>query len=367
MDSVRIPLGQWVEALIDYLRDNWGPFFNIIRAPIAWVESMLRGALLEGHPLVLALMLAGMVWAALGRRLAAAVVALGTVVWIAGAALGQWGWIAPPAWSAQVTPFVIVALLAVLAWRLVSWQTALFTLFALALIGSLELWALMIRTLSLTLTATFVALLLAIPTGILIAKSDIGRTIVNPVLDFMQTMPAYVYLLPAIMLFGLGSVPAVIGTIIFAFPPPVRLTYLGLRQVPKEMVEAADAFGCTPLQKLVKVEIPSALPSIMAGVNQCLLLSLSMVVIASLIGAEGLGTEVLRGLQRLLIGRGFEAGLGIVILAIILDRLLQGAQRTWQERKRKRTPQSATQQRLPIGTALPMPLISVRRWFRRER
>lgn len=335
MDGFRIPIGDWAEGFLDYLRENWDFFFDLVRAPIAWFEGMLRGALLEPHILVLVAILAVIVYLLVGRRPALVVAGIGIVAWVTGAALGQWDWKAPPDWTEEVAPFVITAFFAVLSWHLISRLAAVVTLLALGLIGSLELWNLMIRTLSLTLTAAFVALLFAIPVGILISKSQILRATMTPVLDFMQTMPAYVYLLPAIMLFGLGSVPAVIGTIIFAFPPPVRLTYLGLQQVPKEMLEAADAFGCTPLQKLVKVEIPAAMPSIMAGVNQCLMLSLSMVVIASLIGAEGLGTEVLRGLQRLLIGRGFEAGLGIVILAIMLDRLIQGAQRAWQERKRK--------------------------------
>jgi glycine betaine/proline transport system permease protein len=150
----------------------------------------------------------------------------------------------------------------------------------------------------------------------------VGR-LLRPVLDLMQTMPAFVYLIPAAMFFGLGRVPGIVATIIFAMPPAVRLTSLGIRQVPKERVEAGLAFGCTRLQLLLKVQLPSARPSIMAGVNQTIMLALSMVVIASMIGAGGLGDTVLRGIQRLDVGLGFEGGLGVVILAIILDRITQ--------------------------------------------
>jgi glycine betaine/proline transport system permease protein len=337
MNGFRIPLGAWVEAFLAYLRNNWSAFFDVLRAPIAWVETALRTMLLEPHPFLLVLMLAAILWPLVGRRSAVVTAAIGVGASLAAAAAGLMPLLGTPIWSSQVAPWMVGSLFVALAIRLAGRQTALFTAVSLLLVGSMELWPLMMRTLSLTLTATVLTLVVAIPLGVLAAKSNWVNTLMKPVLDFMQTMPAYVYLLPAVMLFGLGAVPATIGTIIFAFPPPVRLTYLGLRQVPKEITEAADAFGCTPLQKLLKAELPSAMPSIMAGINQCLMLSLSMVVIASLIGAPGLGSEVLRGLQRLLIGRGFEAGLGIVILAIILDRLIQGAQRTWQQRKRKIT------------------------------
>jgi glycine betaine/proline transport system permease protein len=337
MDGFRIPLGAWVEAVLSYLRNNWSALFDILRAPIAWVETILRTALLDPHPAILVLILAVILLALGGRRPAAVAAVIGLAAWLAAAAIGYLPLLATPTWSSGVAPWMVWSLFLALAWRLAGWQTALFTVASLLLVGSMELWPLMMRTLSLTLTATVLTLVIAIPLGILAAKIEWVNTVMKPMLDFMQTMPAYVYLLPAVMLFGLGAVPATIGTIIFAFPPPVRLTFLGLRQVPKEITEAAEAFGCTPLQKLVKAELPAAMPSIMAGVNQCLMLSLSMVVIASLIGAPGLGSEVLRGLQRLLIGRGFEAGLGIVILAIILDRLIQGAQQTWQQRKRKIT------------------------------
>jgi glycine betaine/proline transport system permease protein len=185
------------------------------------------------------------------------------------------------------------------------------------------LWSETVATLALVIAATLVSLVIGIPLGIWAARNDLVERIVRPVLDLMQTMPAFVYLIPAAMFFGLGRVPGVVATIIFAMPPAVRLTNLGIRQVPKELVETGLAFGCTSGQLLLKVQLPTARPSIMAGVNQTIMLALSMVVIASMIGAGGLGDTVLRGIQRLDVGLGFEGGLGVVILAIILDRITQ--------------------------------------------
>lgn len=219
-------------------------------------------------------------------------------------------------------PVVWLAIVALGFWRL-GWRFAGFAGLSLGLVWTLGLWPAMIETLSLVVTATLIALVMGIPAGIAMAKSDATEQAIRPVLDFMQTMPAFVYLIPAAMFFGLGQVPGVFATIIFAMPPAVRLTNLGIRQVPKELVEAGIAFGCTPRQLLFKVQMPTALPSIMAGVNQTIMLALSMVVIASMIGAGGLGNEVLRGIQRLDIGLGFEGGLAVVILAILLDRLTQ--------------------------------------------
>lgn len=191
------------------------------------------------------------------------------------------------------------------------------------LIESMGLWRLSIETLSLVLSSALMALIIGIPTGIITAKNRSLFHAIKPVLDFMQTMPSFVYLIPAVIFFGLGNVPGLIATVVFAMPPAIRLTTLGIRQVPVELVEVAEAFGSTPLQKLFKVELPVALPTIMAGVNQCIMLSLSMVVIAAMIGARGLGYQVLVGIQRVDIGQGFEAGLAIVIIAVILDRLTQ--------------------------------------------
>ncbi|MBP2315370.1 ABC transporter permease [Azospirillum soli] len=203
------------------------------------------------------------------------------------------------------------------------WRFAMFAALSLLVIAGLGMWEQTIDTLALVLTATTLALALGIPLGIWAARNDRVDAVVRPALDLMQTMPAFVYLIPAAMLFGLGRVPGVIATIIFCMPPAVRLTSLGIRQVPHPLVEAGLAFGCTPRQLLFKVQMPTALPSIMAGINQTIMLSLSMVVIASMIGAGGVGNEVLRGIQRLDIALGFEGGLAVVILAILLDRITQ--------------------------------------------
>jgi glycine betaine/proline transport system permease protein len=185
------------------------------------------------------------------------------------------------------------------------------------------LWEQTVQTLSLVLAASTVALAVGVPVGISMARSDLIESLIRPVLDFMQTMPPFVYLIPAAIFFGLGTVPGAIATVVFAMPPAVRLTNLGIRQVNEEQIEAGLAFGCTRRQLLTKVQLPLAMPSIMAGVNQTIMLALSMVVIASMIGAGGLGNTVLTGIQRLNVGLGFEGGLGVVILAILLDRITQ--------------------------------------------
>ena len=198
----------------------------------------------------------------------------------------------------------------------------------LLLIGVLGLWDLTMQTLALMLMGTFVSVIIGIPMGILAAKSRIVRNIVLPALDVMQTMPGFVYLIPVLMLFGLGKVPAVLATIIYAVPPLIRLTDLGIRQVNAEVVEAATAFGGSPGQILFGVELPLAVPTIMAGLNQTIMMALSMVVVASMIGARGLGEQVLNGIQTLDVGKGLEAGIGIVVLAVVLDRVTQGFGRT---------------------------------------
>lgn len=181
----------------------------------------------------------------------------------------------------------------------------------------------MMETLSLVIASTVIAMIIGLPLGVAMARRDSVAAVIRPGLDLMQTMPAFVYLIPAAMFFGLGAVPGTIATVIFSMPPVVRLTNLGIRQVHVEFVEAGNAFGCTPTQLLLKVQLPNAMPSIMAGINQTIMLSLSMVVIASMIGAGGLGNTVLTGIQRLDVGTGFEGGLAVVILAVILDRLTQ--------------------------------------------
>ncbi len=179
------------------------------------------------------------------------------------------------------------------------------------------------ETTALVLAATVISVIVGVPIGILCGKSDGARNIVTPVLDFMQTMPSFVYLIPAVIFFSLGTVPGVIASVVFSMPPTIRLTSLGIRQVPKELVEASDAFGSTSAQKLFKLQLPLAKTTIMAGINQTIMLALSMVVIASMIGAKGLGQDVLTAVQRIQVGQGFEAGLAIVIIAIVLDRVTQ--------------------------------------------
>jgi len=195
------------------------------------------------------------------------------------------------------------------------------------LLYGMNLWPQMLDTLSMILASGIVALGIGIPLGILAAKNDTVNEIVRPILDFMQTMPPFVYLIPAVIFFGMGTVPGAIATVIFSMPPAIRLTNLGIRQVDKEVVEAGHAFGSTGKQMLFKIQLPLAMPTIMAGVNQTIMLSLSMVVIASMIGAGGLGGTVLRGITQLRIGLGFEGGLAVVIMAIFLDRITQSLQK----------------------------------------
>lgn len=266
----RIPLRDWISTGVDYLIDNLGPFFDGLTNVVQFLVNTFKDGMEFLHPLVLMLIIAA------------------------------------------------------ITWKMAGWKTALMALVSLVLVENIELWQAFIETMALVLTAELLVILVGLPIGIWAATNDRVNLVIRPVLDFMQTMPAFVYLIPAVMFFGLGLVPGVIATFIFAIPPLVRLTNLGIRQVPKELIEASDAFGATGRQKLYKVQLPVALPTVMAGVNQSIMLGLSMVVIAAMIGAGGLGADVLRGIQRLQIGSGFEAGLAVVIMAIILDRITAG-------------------------------------------
>jgi ABC-type proline/glycine betaine transport system permease subunit len=221
----------------------------------------------------------------------------------------------------SVPAFIILLIVTVAGYVLGKLRLAFFIAIALMVIGMMGYWPETMVTLSLVLTATFFSLIIGVPLGILKAHNKIAMHILDPVLDFMQTMPLFVYLIPAVLFFSIGNVPGIVSTFIFATPPAVRLTSLGIEQVSKELKEAAHAFGASPWQFLTKVEIPLAMPSIMMGINQAIMLSLSMVVVASMIGAEGLGQEVLRGIMRLNVGQGIASGLGIVLLAMVLDRL----------------------------------------------
>ena len=198
-----------------------------------------------------------------------------------------------------------------------------FVIIGLFLIYGMGYWKEAVQTTTLVLVSTFITLIIGIPFGILAGRSNIADAIIRPVLDFMQTMPAFVYLIPAIFFFSVGNSPGVIATVIFSVPPAVRLTALGIKNVDKEVIEAGHAFGATKNQILFKIQLPLAMPTILTGVNQVILLSLSMVVIASMVGARGLGSIVYQGIQQNDVAKGFESGLGIVILAIILDRITQ--------------------------------------------
>lgn len=264
-----IPLGEWVETSLNYLVRNFRDVFHAIRWPI---DQVLNGSehLLQSVP-----------------------------------------------------PTIAIVIAALFGWQLAGPRMGVLCAVTLTLLGLIGVWSESMTTLSLVLTSVFFCALIGIPLGILCARSARVERVLRPLLDAMQTLPAFVYLVPVVMLFGIGNVPGVLVTIVFAVPPLVRLTNLGIRQVPEDKIEAARAFGCTPRQMLMRVQLPLATPTIMAGVNQTLMLSLSMVVIASMISVGGLGQMVLRGIGRLDMGLATVGGVGLVLLAIFLDRLTQ--------------------------------------------
>lgn len=224
-----------------------------------------------------------------------------------------------------IPPIIIIIFFGLVAWQIAGWRLAAQVAGLLLIIGFLGIWGETMTTLSLVFTAVLFCTVVGIPVGVFAARSDRAAAICRPILDTMQTIPSFVYLVPVVMLFGIGNVPGVIVTIVFALPPVIRLTTLGIQQVSEEVVEAMRAFGATNSQILFKAQLPLALPSIVAGINQTLMMSLSMVVVASMIAVGGLGQMVLRGIGRLDIGLAATGGIGIVILAIILDRLTQSA------------------------------------------
>lgn len=264
----KLPLGQWMESFVDWLTEHGAGFFDAVAFSLEWlILSMVD--------------------------------------------IFQW-----------FPAFVPMAATAAVAWLLHrSIGLVIFVVLALLLILNLGYWQEMLETFVLVLCATLFSVVLGVPIGILAAHRPWLYTLLRPILDLMQTIPTFVYLIPTLVLFGLGVVPGLISTVIFAIAAPIRLTYLGISKVPEELVEAGKAFGATPMKLLYKVELPAAMPNIMAGITQCIMLSLSMVVISALVGADGLGKPVVRALNTVNISQGFEAGLAIVLVAIILDRI----------------------------------------------
>ena len=267
----KIPIGKLIERFFDYLKDDAAWVFDAIADPLEWIIESSSDALLD------------------------------------------------------IPALVLVGVVVLLSWVLQHRKGfSVFTLLSLLLIINLDLWEETIQTLVMVLYATLICMLIGVPLGIRAAHSPRLNAVLRPILDLMQTIPTFVYLIPALILFGLGVVPGLISTVVFALAAPVRLTSLGVSEVPKNLLEAGDAFGCTPLQRLFRIELPHAMPTILAGLTQCIMLSLSMVVIAALVGANGLGAPVVRALNTVNIEKGFEAGLAIVIVAILLDRLCRG-------------------------------------------
>ena len=224
----------------------------------------------------------------------------------------------------QIPWWLLTGVMALLAWRVSGYRVALISTAGLLFLVVLGLWDGAMQTLAVVGSAAFIAIALAVPLGIAMSKNDLVESFMRPVLDTMQTMPSFVYLIPAIYFLGLGKVPAVMATLVYAMPPAIRLTNLGIRLVSPELKEAARAFGTTGWQMLVKVELPLARPTIMAGVNQAIMMALAMVVLATFVGAKGLGADVVSGVAELKFGKGLMGGIGIVILAVIIDRISQG-------------------------------------------
>ncbi|GAA4489486.1 ABC transporter permease [Microbacterium panaciterrae] len=254
------------------------------------------------------------------------------------------------AWALTAPPFwIVILVIAAIAVLAKGWKLALGSVIGLILIVGVDQWDKAMQTLALTLVAAMIAIVIAIPVGIWAARVPVVSAVIRPVLDFLQTMPAFVYLIPAITVFSVGVVPGIVATVLFAVAPGVRLTELGIRGVDDEVVEAGQAFGATPGRILRQIQLPLAMPSIMAGVNQVIMLSLSMVVIASMVGGPGLGKDIIQALSRVDIGLGFEAGLSVVIIAMILDRVTSGFGR--RERARRTVPASSTaEQAEPVAS-----------------
>lgn len=267
----KIPLADWIDTFVDWLTTTFGGFFDGVSSA---VENSVDG-----------------------------------IVKVLG----------------LLPPIILAIIIGLFALWLTKKSIAIFSFIGFLIIDYLGYWDAMLNTLALVLTSVIISIVVGIPIGIWSSQKAMVRKIVTPILDFMQTMPAFVYLLPAIFFFNIGVVPGVVASVIFAMPPTIRLTILGIQQVPADIIEATESFGSTTSQRLLKVQLPLAMPTIMAGINQSIMLALSMVVIASMVGAPGLGEEVYRAVTQLKIGVGVEAGIAIVIVAIVLDRITQNA------------------------------------------
>lgn len=263
--------GAWLAPAVDWLNTNFHPLFGGIAAVVDGVVGGLQAALLF-----------------------------------------------PPA-------FAIIAIVALLAWLLLGWRLAVLAVVALGFCFVMDLWKQSMETIALVVVAVTISVVIAVPLGILAARRPRLEAALRPVLDIMQTVPPWVYLIPAVIIFSLGQVPAIIATIVYGVPPMLRLTTLAFKQVPKDLMELGQAIGAAPRTILTRIEVPAAMPTLVVGLNQCILLSLAMVVLAGLVGAGGLGAEVTRGLTRMEMGLGLRAGLAIVAVAILLDRLSRAA------------------------------------------
>ena len=267
MDGFRIPIGTWIESGVDWIKENLDGLLDVISFVVTFLVDGLTSLLLLPYF------------------------------------------------------FVVIAIAALIAWLVRSWQLAIGTIISFTLIVAMGLWVPAMQTLALVLVAAVIAVLIAVPLGIWSARNATVRAVLKPVLDFMQTMPAFVYLIPAIVFFSIGVVPGLVATVIFALPPGVRLTELGIRGVDSETVEAGQAFGAKPGQILRGIQLPLAMPTILAGINQVIMLALSMAVIAGMAGADGLGKMVVEAISTVNIAKGVEAGLGVVLIAVFLDRV----------------------------------------------
>ncbi len=325
----RIPVGEWIETAFDWVQENLSGFFEKIQEGLEWVTGHLA-ALLDGTaedlfgvlPVATLLCLVLVVFALVaGRRRDWPLTGACVVVAVAAALTPVVADRVGETESHQYHAILTALAFALLAWLVRNWRLGLAVALLLGFVLVVDQWDNTMSTLAMVLTAAAIALVISIPLGILAAASPTVSALLRPVMDLMQTMPAFVWLVPVVTLFSIGIAPGVVATLIFCLPPGVRLTELGIRGVDAEVVEAGQAFGGSPRQILTGIQLPLAMPTIMAGVNQVIMLALSMAVIAGLVGAGGLGGEVTSSISTLDVGLGFESGLSVVALAIVLDRI----------------------------------------------